>query len=119
MEVKHGTCKKVRWEAYKGHKIFLSMVRAMRGVQLKDRKGSMDISYIDVGLNETIDQLAMANNVCWHGHLLRREDGLILRRVLDFEVESQWKKGRPKRIWMKQVEEVSVKVVLRREEALC
>ena len=25
-----------------------------------------------LGLNETIDQLAMANNVCWHDHVLGR-----------------------------------------------
>ena len=33
-----------------------------------------------LGLNETIHQLAMANNVCWHGHVLRKEDGHVLRR---------------------------------------
>ena len=27
------------------------------------------------GLRETIDQLAIANSVSWHGHVLRREDG--------------------------------------------
>ena len=50
--------------------------------------------------NETIDQLAMANSVCWHGHVLSSEDGHVLIRALDFEVEgqikvdSQRKKGR-------------------------
>ena len=39
----------------------------------------------------------MASSVHWHGHVLRREDGHVLRRALDFEVESQRKKGRPKR----------------------
>ena len=46
----------------------------------------------------------MANSVRWYGHVLRREDGHILRRALDFEVEGQRKKGRPKRTWKKQVE---------------
>ena len=36
-----------------------SMVRALCGVQLKDRKRSMDFMFM-LGLNETIDQLAMA-----------------------------------------------------------
>ena len=40
-------------------------------------------------------------------------------RALDFEVEGQSKKGRPKRTWKKQVKEESVKVGLRREDALC
>ena len=30
-------------------------------------------------LNETVDQLAMANSVCWYGHVLRREDGHMMR----------------------------------------
>ena len=47
-----------------------------------------------LGLNKTIDQLAKSNSVCCYGHVLRREDGNVLRRALDFEVESQWKKGR-------------------------
>ena len=51
-----------------------------------------------LGLNETIDQLAMANCVRWHGHVLRREDGHVSRRALDIEVEGQRKKGRPRRM---------------------
>ena len=31
-------------------------------------------------LNETIDQLAMANSVHWYDHVLRREDDHVLRR---------------------------------------
>ena len=67
-----------------------SMVRAMCGAQLKDRKRSTDLMLM-LGLNETIDQLAMANSVCWYIHVLRRENGHILRRALDFEVEGQRK----------------------------
>ena len=66
-----------------------SMVNAMCGVQLKVRDRSSDLMLI-----ETIDQLAMANSVRWYGHVLRREDGHVLRRALDFEVEGQRKKGR-------------------------
>ena len=72
-----------------------------------------------LGFCETMDQLAMANRVRWYGHVLRREDGHILRRVLDFEVDGQRKKGRLKRTWKRQVEEESVKVSLRREDAHC
>ena len=54
-----------------------SMVGEMCGVQLKDGKR---FSYLMLDLNETIDQLAMANSVCWYGHVLRREDGHVLRR---------------------------------------
>ena len=51
--------------------------------------------------------------------MLRREDDHVLRRALDFEVEGQRKKGRPKRTWKKQVEEESVKIGLRMVDALC
>ena len=68
------------------------MVRAMCGVQLKDRKRSMDLILV-FGLNETIDQLAMANSVRWNCHVLRREDGHVLKRAIDFEVEGQRRKG--------------------------
>ena len=76
---------------------------------LKDRKRSTDLMFM-LGLKGTIDWLAMANSVCWYGHVLRREDGHFLRRSLDFEVEGQMKKGRPKRTWKKQAEEESIKV---------
>ena len=40
-------------------------MKAMCGVQLKDRKRSTDLMFI-FGLNETIDQLAMANSFHWY-----------------------------------------------------
>ena len=51
-----------------------SMVRAICRVQLKDRKRAKDFMLI-FGENKTIDQLAMANSVRWHSHVLSREDG--------------------------------------------
>ena len=82
------------------------------------QKKSTDLMFMLV-LNETMDQLAMANSVCWYGHVLRREDGHVLRMALDFVVEGQRKKRRLKRTCIKQVEEDSVKVGLRRKDALC
>ena len=35
------------------------------------QKRSMDLMLV-LGLNETIDQLAMAESVCWYGYVLRR-----------------------------------------------
>ena len=40
------------------------MVRTMCGVQLKDRKRSIDLMLM-LGLNETMDRLAMTNSVHW------------------------------------------------------
>ena len=56
------------------------MVRALCGVQLKDIETSMDLMFM-LGLNETIDQLAMVNSARWYGHVLRREDCHVLRRA--------------------------------------
>ena len=78
------------------------MVRAMCGVQLKDKKRSTDLMFV-LSLKESIDQLAIADNVCSYCHVLRREDGHVWRRALDFEVEGQRKKGRLKLTWNKQV----------------
>ena len=45
-----------------------------------------------LGMNEAMNLLAMANSVHWYGHVLRRDDGHVLRRKLDFEVEAQREK---------------------------
>ena len=62
----------------------------------------------------TMDLLAMANLIS-----LRRKDGNAFSGAIDFEVECHMKKGRLKRTWRKQVDEKSVMVGLRMEDALC
>ena len=84
-------------------------MRAICGVQFKDRKRSTDLMFV-LGLMETKKLLAMTNSVHWYGHVLRREGGHVLRRALDFDVD------RPKRTWQKQVEEECMKVGLSRKE---
>ena len=34
-----------------------------------------------LGLRDTIHQLAMANSVSYYGHVLRREDGHVMRKL--------------------------------------
>ena len=60
----------------------------------------------------------MAYSVRWYGLVLRLEDDHVLRRVLDFEVEGQRRKWRPRRTLKKQVEEESMKVGLSWNDAL-
>ena len=69
-----------------------------------------------LGVNEAIDQFAIASNVRWYGHVLRRKDGHILGRALYFEVEGQRNKIRPMRTRKRRVEEESMKVGLRRKD---
>ena len=57
-----------------------SMVRAMYGVQLKDRKRLKDLVFI---LNELVDQWTLVNSVGLYGHVMRGEDGHVLRWALD------------------------------------
>ena len=44
-----------------------------------------------LGLKETVVQMAKANGVRLYGHVLRRDDGHVLRKVLDFEVKGKRK----------------------------
>ena len=47
-------------------------------------------------MNEEIDQLAMRKSVRWCDHELRGECGNVVRKALEFEVESRTWKGRRK-----------------------
>ena len=44
-------------------------------------------------LNETMDQLALANGVCWYYCVFRREDGYVLRKSLQFDIGGWIKRG--------------------------
>ena len=52
-----------------------------------------------LGLKETINRLATANEVRWYGHVLRRDDDSIMRVALNLEVSGKRKRGRPKKTW--------------------
>ena len=70
-----------------------------------------------LGLKETVVQMAKVNGVRWYGHVLRRDDGHILRKVLEFEVKSKRKQGQPKSL-KTQVEKESKGVGLEKENAM-
>ena len=71
------------------------MVRAMCGQRVVDRKTTEE--QIDMlGLKETIDQLATANEAKRKGRVLRRYEESVLRAVLDLEVSGMRKRGRPR-----------------------
>ena len=70
-----------------------------------------------LGLKETVVQMAKANGIRWYGHVLRRDDGQVLRKALEFEVKGKRKRGRPKKRWKMQVEK-SKSVGLEKEDAM-
>ena len=63
-------------------------------------------------------QMAKANGVRWYGHVLRRDDGHVLRKALEFEVKDKRKQGRPKKTWKTQVEKESKSVGLEKKDAM-
>ena len=71
-----------------------------------------------LGLKDTLDGLARASGVRWYGHVLRRDNGDVLRRALDFEVAGRRGRGRPNMTWKRQVEEHTNQVGLKREDAI-
>ena len=75
-----------------------------------DRRSSKSLMEM-LGL-EDIEVVARASAVRWYGHVLRREEGNILRNALDFEVVGRRKRGRPKSTWKKKVQEEVKKIGL-------
>ena len=62
--------------------------------------------------------MAKANGVRWYGHVLRRDDGHVLRKAFEFEVKGKRKRGRPKKTWKTQVRKESKSIGLEKENAL-
>ena len=73
-------------------------VREMCSVQLKDDEKANDLMLI-LALTETVDKLLMGNSVHWYDHLLRGEDGCVLRSAFVIEIENQRMKKWLKRTW--------------------
>ena len=90
-----------------------TMVRAMCGAKLMEKKRTEDLMEL-LGLKETDVQMAKANGVSWYGHVLRRDDGHVLRKAL----RGKRKPGRPKKMWKMQVEKESKSVGLEKKDAM-
>ena len=65
-----------------------AMVRAKCGTKLMEKKWTGDLMEM-LGLKETVVQMAKANGVRWYGHVLRRDDGHVLRIALEFELKGK------------------------------
>ena len=63
-------------------------MRAMCGAKLIEKKRTEDLHVMKIlGLKETVVQMSKAKGLRWHKHVLRRNDGHVLRNVLGFEVK--------------------------------
>ena len=63
-------------------------------------------------------QIANASGVRWYGHVLRRDNGHVFRKALEFEVKGKRKQERPNKMWKMQVEKESKSIGLEKEDAL-
>ena len=54
---------------------------------------------------ENLEQRLRRMRLRWFGHVKRRSENSILRRVMELEVEGRSPVGRPKKTWSKVVEE--------------
>ena len=70
-----------------------------------------------LSLKDTLNGLARATEVRWFGHDLRRDNGDVLRRALDFEVAGKRGHALPSMAWKRQVEEHINQIGLKRKDA--
>ena len=77
-------------------------MRAICGVKMIEKRRSQELMSL-LGLKDTLDGLARASGVRWCGHVLRSDNGNVLRRELDFEVAGR-RRGRPNMTRKRQVE---------------
>jgi len=80
-----------------------AMVRMMCGVKLRDKCGINKLMAL-VGLSEDIVTLVGKSRLRWYGHVMRREEEVGIRKVLEVEVPGVVGRGRPKMGWREQVE---------------
>ena len=68
------------------------MVRVMCGAKLMKKKRTENLMEM-LRLKETVVQMAKLNGVRWYGYLLRRYDGHVLRKSLEFKVKGKRERG--------------------------
>ena len=62
----------------------------MVSAKVMEKKRTEDLMDM-LGLKETVVQMAKANGMRWYGHVLKRENGHVLRKALEFEVRGKRK----------------------------
>ena len=93
-----------------------AMMRAMCGVKLIEKGRNQNLRSF-LALKDTLDGLARASVLRWYGHVLRRDNGDVLRRELDFEVTGRRESGRPKMTRKRQIKEHTDQIGLKKEHA--
>ena len=77
------------------------MLRMICRVTLKNKVESTVIAS-RVGVDDLEKHLRQKR---WYGHIVRRDDGVEIKKVLEFKIEGRRKRGRPMKRWIDVVEE--------------
>ena len=73
------------------------MLRMICGVTLRDKMESTVIA-LRVGVDNLEEHLRQ-KRLRWFGHIVRRDDGVEIKNVLEFKIEGRKKRGRPVKRW--------------------
>ena len=79
------------------------MLRMICRVTLKDKVKST-VTALRVGVDDLEEHLRQ-KRLRWFGHIVRRDDGVEIKKVLELKMEGQRKRGRPVKQWIDVVEE--------------
>ena len=71
-----------------------------------------------LGLKDTLNGLARASGVRWYEHVLKRDNGDVFRRALDFEVVERRGYGRLNMTWKRQMGKHINYIGLKRKDAI-
>ena len=81
------------------------MLRMICGVMLKDTVESTVIAS-RVGVDDLVEHL-WQKRLRWFGHIVRRDEEVEIKKVLELKIEGQRKRGRPVKQWIDVVEGVA------------
>ena len=70
----------------------------MCGVKLLDKRRSEDLRSM-MGIKFDIVDIIRKSRLRWFGHVMRREKGVGIRKVLEIDIEGKVDRGRPKLMW--------------------
>ena len=114
---KRDVVSKVEWDRNFENKTEKVMMIAMYGVKIIGKRNSQELMSL-LGLKNTLDGLARASGMQRYVHVLRRDNGDVLRRALDFEVAARRGHRRPNMTWKRPVEKHTDQIGLKREDAI-
>src|SRR6218665_3619023 len=93
----------------------MRMLRWILGVSLRDRRRNEDIREV-LGVACITDKEREAR-MRWYGHVMRREDGCCIKRIMNAEVYGRRSRGRQKKRWRDKIQEDLKTLNLKKEDA--